>query len=88
MRDDAALRLCRAGEDSVQGIASFLKKRRIDAWYRADGELGLATSESQIGGWADAVMTADRLKLDYLTVLTSEEARARIDSPVVRGGVH
>jgi glycine/D-amino acid oxidase-like deaminating enzyme len=86
--DDAALRLCRAGEESVEGIRTFLENEKVDGWFHADGELGLAMSESQVGAWADAVMTADRLKLDYLQVLSREEARSRIDSPVVRGGVY
>ena len=46
-----------------------------------------ASSTSQIGEWADEVITADRLRLDHLEVLTTEEVRARVDSPVLHGGV-
>ena len=85
--DDAALRLCRAGEDSVAAIGSFCREQGFDAWFRPDGDLGAASSTSQIGEWADAVITADRLQLDHLTVLTTEEVRAVVDSPVLHGGI-
>ncbi len=85
--DEAALRLCRAGEDSVRAIGTFCDDHGGDAWYRADGELAVATSISQIGEWADAVITADRLGLDHLEVLTPEEVHARISSPTLHGGV-
>ena len=85
--DDAALRLCRAGEASVAAVGAFAEGQGFDAWFRADGDLGAASSASQIGEWADAVITADRLGLDHLQVLTPAEVHARIDSPVLRGGV-
>jgi glycine/D-amino acid oxidase-like deaminating enzyme len=85
--DDAALRLCRAGEASVEAIGAFVAEQGFDAWYRADGDLAVASSASQVGEWADAVITADRLGLDHLQVLSPDEVRARVDSPVFRGGV-
>ena len=85
--DDAALRLCRAGEASVAEIGAFCEAQGVDAWFRPDGDLGTASSASQIGEWADAVITADRLGLDHLQVLTPEEVHARVDAPVLRGGV-
>jgi glycine/D-amino acid oxidase-like deaminating enzyme len=85
--DTQAVRLCEAGEQSVRAIGAFCDDHGFDAWFRADGELALATSEAQIGAWADDVVVHDRLGLsDHLRVLTREEARARVDSPVVRGG--
>lgn len=86
--DEAALRLCRAGEESVEAIGKFCSEQGIDAWYRADGDLAAATSLAQVGGWGEDLMAADRLGVaDAFTVLTAEEARARIGSPVIRGGV-
>jgi len=86
--DDAALRLCRAGEESVRAIGTFCDEQGFDAWFRADGEMNAASSTSQIGAWADDIITADRLGLDHLEVLTREEVRARVDSPALRGGVY
>jgi glycine/D-amino acid oxidase-like deaminating enzyme len=85
--DEAALRLCRAGEESVAAIGAFCDERGFDAWFRPDGDLSAASSTSQVGEWADAVITADRLGLDHLQVLSPDEVRARVDSPVFRGGV-
>ncbi len=85
--DDTALRICRTGEESVRAIGRFCEDHGIDAWFRADGDLGLATSAAQVGAWADQVIAADRLGLDDLTVMDAAEARRRVDSPVVFGGV-
>ncbi|MEA2579366.1 MAG: hypothetical protein QOE83_258 [Actinomycetota bacterium] len=86
--DEAALRLCRMGEDSVQAIGAFCAANEIDAWFAPDGDLGFATSRAQIGEWADVIMTAERLGIgNQFSVLTTEESRALVDSPVVFGGV-
>jgi glycine/D-amino acid oxidase-like deaminating enzyme len=85
--DDArALALCRAGEESVSAIGEFCGTHDVDAWFRADGDMGAATSLAQVGGWAENVIAADRLGLgDAIQVLSAEEARARIDSPAIHG---
>ena len=87
--DDAtALRLCRAGETSVEAIGTFCEEHDVDAWFRADGDLSVAASEAQVGGWADLVITAERLGLaDDFEVLSAEGTRTLVDSPVFRGGV-
>lgn len=86
--DEMALRVCRVGDDSVTAIGAFCEEHGIDAWFREDGSLGVATSETQVGSWADLVITADRLGIgDDLEVLDGAAARARLDSPVVAGGV-
>ena len=86
--DAAALRLCQESEASVRGIGAFCGDHAIDAWFRRDGTLGVATSEAQIGRWADQVITMDRLGLsERIRVLSRDEVRERIDSPVFHGGV-
>ena len=86
--DEAALRLCRMGEDSVHAIGAFCAANDIDAWFAADGDLGFATSKAQIGEWADIVMAAERLGIaDQFHLLTTPESRAIVDSPVFFGGV-
>jgi glycine/D-amino acid oxidase-like deaminating enzyme len=85
---DAALALCEAGEESVRAIGRFCEQHKVDAWYRPDGELEVASSESQMDEWADLVAAAGRLGIsDAFQVLGSNEVRKRIDSPVFRGGV-
>ena len=87
--DNAALRLCESGEQSVHAIGAFCEEHTIDAWYRADGDMGAASSPAQIGEWADLIITADRLGIaDTYTVLTKDEVRDKVDSPVLHGGVY
>ena len=87
--DEAAVALCEAGADSVRAIGSFLDEYGIDAWYRADGEYVVAASEDQVGKWADGVITADRLGVsEHFQVLSGEEMRERISSPVFRGALY
>jgi glycine/D-amino acid oxidase-like deaminating enzyme len=86
--DAAALRLCRAGEDSVAAIGAFCEQHDVDAWFRADGDLGVAASAVQVGGWSDLVTAAERLGLaDDFRVVSGEGMRALVDSPVFRGGI-
>ncbi|MEO8477188.1 MAG: FAD-binding oxidoreductase [Actinomycetota bacterium] len=86
--DEMALRICRVGDASVTAIGDFCTDHGIDAWFRADGALGAATSKAQVGAWGDQVITADRLGVgEDLEVLDMAAARERLDSPVVYGGV-
>jgi glycine/D-amino acid oxidase-like deaminating enzyme len=86
--DPQALALCRAGEESVQAIGRFCAEHEIDAWFRADGDLGAASSEAQIGYWADNVMAADRLGLpDLFRVVDRDAIRKLIDTPRLHGGI-
>jgi glycine/D-amino acid oxidase-like deaminating enzyme len=86
--DAPAVRLCEEGEASVRAIGAWADEQGADIWFRADGEITAATAPAHVGEWADQVITMDRLGLsEHLQVLTAEEARARIDSPVIQGGV-
>jgi glycine/D-amino acid oxidase-like deaminating enzyme len=86
--DAAALRMCQAGEESVQAIGAFCDEHDVDAWFRADGDLGVAASEVQVGAWGDLVIAAERLGLaDDFEVLSADGIRNLVDSPVFRGGV-
>jgi glycine/D-amino acid oxidase-like deaminating enzyme len=87
--DGPTLDLCRAGEDSVGAIGRFCDEHAIDAWFRPDGDLGVASSEAQIGYWADNIMAAERLGVpDLFHVLDRDAARARVDSPHIHGGIY
>jgi glycine/D-amino acid oxidase-like deaminating enzyme len=87
--DAHAIALCEAGEDSVGAIGAFADDHKIDAWYRGDGEYVVAASEHQVGGWADGVITADRLGVsEYFQVLSKDEMRERISSPVFHGALY
>jgi glycine/D-amino acid oxidase-like deaminating enzyme len=86
--DEAALRLCEAGEESVVEIGAWCDAHGVDAWYRRDGELNAASSPTQVGEWASLIMTADRLGLqDRFRVLDRQAVREVIGSPVFEGGL-
>jgi glycine/D-amino acid oxidase-like deaminating enzyme len=86
--DAPALRICRAGQESVEGIGRFCEEHDIDAWYTAEGTLSVASSTAQVGAWADLIMAVDRMGLsDIITVLSRDEVRTMVDSPVFHAGV-
>jgi glycine/D-amino acid oxidase-like deaminating enzyme len=45
--DEAALRLCAAGDQIIPGIRTFLAERGEDAWFREHGLLEVSTAASQ-----------------------------------------
>jgi len=45
--DEAALRLCAAGDEIIPGIRTFLAERGEDAWLHEDGLLEVSTAPSQ-----------------------------------------
>ena len=45
--DEAALRLCAAGDEIIPGIRAFLAERGEDAWLHEDGLLEVSTAASQ-----------------------------------------
>jgi len=86
--DVQALALCRAGEESVAAIGRFCDEHGIDAWFRSDGDLGAASSEAQIGYWAENVMAADRMGVpDLFRVMDRDAIRELVDTPRLHGGV-
>ena len=88
--DRAADRALRSRRGERQGDRALLRATQgIDAWYRADGEYVVAASDEQFGRWADGVITADRLGVsEHFQVLSAEEMRERISSPVFRGALY
>jgi glycine/D-amino acid oxidase-like deaminating enzyme len=71
-----------AAADTVRAIGAWCEAEGVDAWYRLGGELVVSTAPAQDGVSADAVDGSE------VMALTGEQARARIASPVVRGGVY
>jgi glycine/D-amino acid oxidase-like deaminating enzyme len=85
--DEAAIRLCQAGQDSVEAIGAWCRDHDVDAWFALDGELEVSTSDAT-ADWGETMATAQRLGLaERFRYLTAEQARERIHSPVFRGGL-
>jgi glycine/D-amino acid oxidase-like deaminating enzyme len=72
-----------AARETVDAIGAWCEAEDVDAWYRKGGELVVSTAPAQDGATGSEAV-------DGATVmaLTGEQARARIASPVVRGGVY
>ena len=70
-----------AAAETVDAVGAWCEAEGVDAWYRRGGELCVSTAPTQDGVSTEAV--------DGTTVIAqgADEARARCDSPVFRGGV-
>lgn len=82
-----ALETCRVAERSIGEIGRWCERHGVDAWYSRNGHMGVATSPAQDGLWHALVEEATRLRVEWLEELSTEEVRARCDSPVFRAGV-
>ena len=84
-----ALETCLLAERSVTEIGTWCERNGVDAWYRRDGHLGVATSPSQDGAWRGWIDTQRRLGAadGRIQELSSEEVRGICVSPVFRAGV-
>ena len=85
--DPAALAVCRASEDAVRGIAAWCDENEVDAWFREAPMLRVATTESQVGSWAENVEAAAALGApDEVVSVSAEDVRTRCASPLFLGG--
>ena len=48
-----AVRLAQEADASVRAIGEFCKRQKIDAWYRAAPQVGIATTAAQDGSWRE-----------------------------------
>jgi glycine/D-amino acid oxidase-like deaminating enzyme len=82
-----ALSVIDAGARTLTELAAWLDAHRVDAWFRRDGFIGVASSPAQAGGWAEPLATARELGIeDHFRLLSKEELRSWCDSPVFEGG--
>jgi glycine/D-amino acid oxidase-like deaminating enzyme len=70
-----------AAAETVRAIGAWCATEGVDAWYRPGGELVVSTAPAQDDVSAGAVDG------DEVVALDAAAARARVGSPVVRGGV-
>jgi glycine/D-amino acid oxidase-like deaminating enzyme len=86
--DEAALRACRALSESIDTIGEWCREHDVDAWYRKDGWMGVASAPAQEGSWRQAVDACRRLGVqEELRDLSSAGVQKACRSSVFGGGV-
>jgi glycine/D-amino acid oxidase-like deaminating enzyme len=87
MSDERAVDVCRASERAVRGIGEWCATNGVDAWYVAAPTLHVATSDAQVGSWADVVSACEAVgAADEVVAIGEEEVARRCASPLFRGG--
>lgn len=85
---DGALLVCRAMDDAVGEVGRWAAAHGVDAWYTKAGALSVSAAPAQDGVGTEAVAACHELGVaDEFAAMSSAEVRARVVSPVFRGGV-
>ena len=85
---DGALATARAIDEGVDVIGDWCRANGIDAWYTKAGALSVSAAPAQDGAWNEAIEACRALGVgDEYRRLSEDEVRARVVSPVFRGGV-
>ena len=86
--DDPALAVARAGTRAQSAIRAFATERGRDVWWRESGNLRVSAAAAQDPKIEEYVHQARRLGVsDTAIPLTPAALRARVNSPVFRGGI-
>jgi glycine/D-amino acid oxidase-like deaminating enzyme len=84
---EAALALGRASGDSVRAVGAWCEDQGVEAWYRRAGQLILAAAPAQDGAGHEVAEACAAVGApEEAVALSDAEVRARVASPVLRGG--
>ncbi len=84
----AALEIAGASEDSVIQIGEFCEEQGVDAWYRNQGYLNVATTEAQDGDWEPNLEAMAKAGVAHeAEVLSPGDVAGVCKSPRFRGGI-
>jgi glycine/D-amino acid oxidase-like deaminating enzyme len=85
---DGALAITRAIDVAVDEVGAWCSANGIDAWYTKAGSLSVSAAPGQDGLGRAALDACQALGVgDELVEVSADEVRARVASPVFRGGV-
>ena len=85
---DGALAIARAIDEAVDEVGAWCGTHGVDAWYTKAGSLAISAAPAQDGVGRVAVDLCRELGVaDEFLALSPHEVRARVVSPVFRGGV-
>ncbi len=85
-REEAA-RLAVLGRENVAALRAHLEARGIDCALEPTGQLHVALSAQQADEFREAAEAARALGVDDLRLLTGDETRAEVHSPLYAGGL-
>src|SRR5947208_3620887 len=86
--DTNAIELAMAASRSVEAIARFCERERVDAWLSGAGEMSVATNPTHEGSWSHLLQETARLGVgDVFTELSADEVRTRCQSPTFGAGI-
>lgn len=84
---DGALAVIDAGAETVAQLEAWMTVHGVDAWFRNDGYIGVASAPRQDGAWMEAIEAAEALGVsDHYRVLSKAEMDGYCMSPVFTGG--
>jgi len=82
-----AVAIARAMDEAVDGLGAWTAEHVVDAWYRKAGSISASAAPAQDDGWVEAVEACRAVgEPGAYVALTPDEVRARVASPVLRGG--
>ncbi len=85
---DGALATARAIDETVDSLGDWCGANGVDAWYTKAGALSVSAAPAQDAAWDEAVEACRDLGVaDEYARLGEDAVRARVRSPVFRGGV-
>lgn len=84
-----AAAVARAIDVAVDEVGAWCAMHGVDAWYVPAGAIQASAAPAQDDAWASAVRACRAVGAgDRFVPLTPEDVRARVQSPVLRGGVY
>ncbi len=84
---EEARRLVRLGESNVSELLAFIAERKIDCAWEPTGRLMVALTPAQVEDGRRSVEVAAELGVDSFRLLSEEEVRGEVHSPLYRGAV-
>ena len=84
---DEAKRMARIGRENLDAMQTFLRERGIDAGFERPGQLVVALSEEHLVSLARQRDAAESVGSKGWRLLSREETRAELDSPLYQGAL-
>jgi glycine/D-amino acid oxidase-like deaminating enzyme len=84
---DEAIKVIEAGARTIDELEAWMTANGVDAWFRREGYIGVASAPRQAGSWEDPLETARELGIaDHYRYLDIAALDALVRSPVFQGG--